>query len=385
MQTIRFGVIGVGNMGSFYARSLHSGAVPRATLAAVADADPARRAAWSGVAAFPDAASLCASGEVDAVIVATPHYDHTVSGVIALEAGLHVLVDKPISVHKADARRLLAAHRDPRQVFAAMFNQRTDGCFLKIKELLDGGALGEVRRVHWIITNWFRSEAYYASSAWRATWSGEGGGVLLNQCPHQLDLLCWLFGSPVNVLARAGFGKYHAIEVEDEVTAFFDYANGATGVLVAGTGEAPGTNRLEIAAENGKLVLEGDVLTWWRNEQPMSVFSRTTTELFAAPAVTKQEWAGLPRGEQHLGVLKNVVAAVLDGEPLIAPAAEGLASVELANAMLLSAWEGREVALPLDAACYEERLREKMAASTVRRRRSGTPAGPVADMTGSFR
>ncbi|HMP74042.1 MAG TPA: Gfo/Idh/MocA family oxidoreductase [Kiritimatiellia bacterium] len=382
-QVVRVGVIGAGNMGSFYARELAGGGVQGAVLAGVCDADPGRLDSWPEVAGFTDAEGLLNSGEVDAVIIATPHYAHTPIGIAALERGLHVLVDKPISVHKADALRLIAAHRDPTQVFAAMFNQRTDGFYWKIKELLDGGAVGEIRRVNWIITNWFRTEAYYASGGWRATWAGEGGGVLLNQCPHQLDMLCWLVGTPVRVQAECRFGRYHEIEVEDDVTALLDFANGATGVFVTSTGEAPGTNRLEIAGEKGKVVFEDDRLTFYENAEPMSEFSRRTTEGFAAPEVTVRTFDGLDHGEQHLGVLRNFVAAIREGERLIAPAAEGLASVELANAMLMSAFEGRAVELPLDAEVYEARLRERIDGSTLVKKTVQTTK--VADMTGSFR
>ena len=379
---LRVAVIGLGNMGSSYANRLAAGEIPGAALAAVCDVQAARHTRWPSVSAWTDASAMFAAGGLDAVIVATPHYSHTDLGIAALENGLHLLVDKPISVHKADAVRLIAAHRNPTQVFAAMFNQRTDGYFLKIKALIDGGALGDLRRVHWIITNWFRSAAYYASSDWRATWAGEGGGVLLNQCPHQLDLLCWLVGVPSAVTAFCHFGKYHDIEVEDEVTAYLEYPGGATGVMVAGTGEAPGTNRLEITGENGKLVLENDRLVFYRNAVPMTEFSRTTPELFAAPKVSVEEFFDLDHGPQHTGILKNFVAAIRDGTPLIAPAAEGLASVELANAMLLSAFDGRRVTFPIDAALYAERLQERIAASAFRK--TVRPASAT-DMGGSFR
>jgi predicted dehydrogenase len=380
---VRIAVMGAGNMGSFYAAKLAEGAVPGAVLAAVCDVDPGRLARWAPVPGFTGAADLFAAGGIDAVVVATPHYDHTTLGIAALQAGLHVLVDKPISVHKADALALLAAHTDPTRVFAAMLNQRTDPYFLKIKELMTDGSLGTLRRVQWTITNWFRTGAYYASGGWRATWAGEGGGVLLNQCPHQLDLLCWLCGMPERVTARAAFGKYHAIEVEDEVTALLEYPGGATGVFIASTGEAPGTNRLELTGENGKLVLEDDRLVFHRNAEAMTEFSRRTTESFAAPPVTVEVLEGLGHGPQHLGVLENFVAAIRGGAPLIAPASEGLASVELANAMLLAAFTGEAVALPLDAVGYAGALAGRVQTSRFVKPAAGPGSGPV-DMKGSF-
>jgi predicted dehydrogenase len=352
---IRLGVIGVGGMGTAHAKSVVD--IPRLRLAAVCDADPARFKFGPGVRTFEDSRDLIRSGEVDAVLIATPHYSHTTVGIDALENGLHVLVEKPISVHKSDCERLLAAHKGREgQVFAAMFNQRTDPFYQKIRGLILGGELGEIRRVNWIITNWFRTAAYYASGGWRATWAGEGGGVLLNQCPHNLDLLQWLFGMPVSVRAFCRFGQYHKIEVEDDVTAYLVFKNGATGVFIASTGEAPGTNRLEIAGERGKLVYENDRLTFTRNEVEMSAFSRAAKGGFVTPEVWNVAIPVSGHGEQHIGILKNFADAILDGAAVIAPAEEGIHSVELANAMLYSTFTGQTVELPLDGAEYERHL-----------------------------
>jgi len=299
-----------------------------------------------------------------------------------LQAGRHVLVEKPIAVHKADAERFLAAYTNEKLVFAAMFNQRTDPFYLKIRELVRNGELGEVRRVNWTITNWFRTEAYYASSEWRATWAGEGGGVLLNQSPHNIDLLQWIFGMPARVRAFCGLGRYHNIEVEDDVTAYFEYPNGATAVFITSTGEAPGTNRLEIAAERGRLVYENDALTFLRNEVPTTEFSRTSAKPFDAPACTEIKFPLQGHGGQHVAVLQNFVDAILDGTPLIAPAPEGLHSVELANAMLYSSLTKQTVELPLDAAAYEQTLKGLIANSRVIQKEVRHPS--VVDFGKSF-
>ena len=373
MDRVRIGIAGLGNMGAAHAAAILAGRVPRLELTAVCDSDPARLARFAAVPGFATPEALLASRTVDAVLVATPHFAHTTIGIAALRAGLHVLVEKPVSVHKADAERLLAAHAGPPQVFAAMFNQRTDPYYRTIRELVQGGGLGEIRRVNWIITDWFRTAAYYASSGWRATWAGEGGGVLLNQCPHNLDLLQWICGQPRRVRAFCRWGRYHDIEVEDDVTAYLEFANGATGVFITSTGEAPGTNRLEITAEGGRVVLENDQLTVRRNRVPMSEFSRTSPELFARPEAVDEILPVAGHGGQHLEILANFTAAILDGAPLVAPAADGLASVELANAMLLSAWLHRTIDLPIDAAQYEKLLRQHIRESTVRK-----PAGPSA-------
>jgi predicted dehydrogenase len=335
------------------------GRAPGLRLVAVSDGDPARLGNEADVKVFAKTSELIRSGEVDALLVATPHYSHTSIGIDALEHGLHLLVEKPVSVHKRDAERLIAAHEARKElVFAAMFNQRTDPFYRKIRALILDGELGEIRRVHWTITDWFRTAAYYASGGWRATWAGEGGGILLNQCPHNLDLLQWMCGMPARVRAFCGFGRYHDIEVEDDVTAYLEFPNGATGVFTA-----PGINRLEIAAEQGLLVYENDQLTFTRNEVAMSEFSRASVQGFAKPAAAVVQYPISGHGEQHVGILRNFAEAILHGAALIAPAEEGMQSVELANAMLYSTFTGKTVELPLDGAAYERHLQGLIATS----------------------
>jgi predicted dehydrogenase len=382
MDQVRMGIVGIGTMGSVHARYLLDGMIERATLAAVADIDPAPMEPYAAVQRFSSGSELIHSGTVDAVLIATPHYFHTTLGIEALQSGLHVLVEKPISVHKADCQRLIAAHTNKKQVFAAMFNQRTDPRFKTIKKMIDDGELGAIQRVNWIITDWFRTETYYASGTWRATWKGEGGGVLLNQCPHNLDLLQWMTGMPVRVRGFCTLGKYHTIEVEDEVTAYLEYANGATGVFVTTTGEAPGTNRLEIAGDRGKLVAEGNKVSFIRNEVATSEFNRTSPERFSKPPSSINEIAVQGRGGQHAEVTQNFVNAILDGAPLIAPAEEGIRSVEMANAMLYSSMIGATVNMPLDSAAYEEFLHGLIRSSTLEKK-AAAQSGPE-DMTKSF-
>jgi predicted dehydrogenase len=363
MKEVRFGILGLGNMGAAHARSLLDGKIPRAVLTAVCDENPQATARFPGLPAFAGGNALIHSGLIDAVLIATPHFSHTTDGIAALEAGLHVLVEKPISVHKVDCERLIAACRPGHQIFAAMFNQRTDPTYAKLRELIQNGELGALRRIQWTVTNWFRSEAYFRSGGWRATWQGEGGGVLLNQCPHNLDLWQWLFGMPDQVRAFATLGRYHEIEVEDDVTAYLQYRDGTTGVFITSTGEAPGTNRLEVAAERGKVVLEDGKFSYTRNEVPTSEFSRTTAESFGRPATWDIAIPIQGNGSQHNGIILNFVEAILDGKPLLAPAVEGIHSVELANAMLLSSFEKETISLPLDGARYEKLLRHRIAES----------------------
>lgn len=365
MATVRLGIIGLGNIGKYHADYLLNGKVHRAELTAVADA-LAPLDSWSarGLKTFTDGQALIRSGDVDAVLIATPHYQHTTLGIAALEAGRHVMVEKPISVHKADAERLLAAHqRHPQPVFAAMFQLRTEPRYLKIRRLIQGGELGALVRVSWIITDWFRTEVYYASGGWRATWKGEGGGVLLNQCPHNLDILQWLCGMPARVRGFCQLGRYHHIEVEDNVTAYLEWASGATGVFITSTGEAPGTNRFELCGTRGKVVLENNRLTFTRNETDMVEFSRDARTGFARPEVWNIDIPFDNAPAQHATLTQNFVDAILDGAPLIAPATEGLNSVELANAALYSSLTNQTVELPLDGAAYERKLEALIAGS----------------------
>ena len=364
MDKVRMGVIGVGGMGSHHANYIRNGEVKRAELAAVCDIDESKLKPFGEVKTFTDSAELIRSGLVDAVLIATPHYFHTTIGIDAMNNGLHLLTEKPIAVHKADAERMIAAHKaNPKLVFSAMFNLRTEPIWKKLKQLIDSGELGELTRVNWIATDWFRTEAYYASGGWRATWSGEGGGILLNQCPHNLDLMQLLFGMPSKIRAFMAFGAKHDIEVEDQVTAYLEYPNGATGAFIVSTGEAPGTNRLEISGERGKVVVEHGKITFTRNEIPMTEFSRTTPHGFGAPPVWHID---VPVGKGaggHKVITQNFVDAILDGTPLIAPAEEGIKSVEMATSMIYSQLKDVTVELPLDSAAYESTLKDLIANS----------------------
>jgi predicted dehydrogenase len=361
MSKVRVGIIGLGNMGKYHADYLLQGKVNRCELTAVASSNPGKLERYPNLKRFDSGEKLIQSGEADAVLIATPHYSHTTLGMAALGAGMHVMVEKPISVHKADCERLIAAAKArPKLVFGAMFQLRTEPRYKKLKQLIDEGELGQIVRVNWIITDWFRTEAYYASGGWRATWKGEGGGALLNQCPHQLDLLQWLVGMPSCVRGFCQFGRYHNIEVEDNVTVFMEYPNGATGVFITSTGEAPGTNRFEIAGDRGRVVLEAGRMIFTRNEVSMRDFSKTAKTGFARPDLWNIEIPVENAPAQHATVMQNFVDAILDGTPLIVPGAEGINSVEMANAALYSTWTKDLVELPLDGADYERALQQRI-------------------------
>jgi len=364
---VRLGIVGLGNIGRYHADYLLQGRVRRCELVAVCSRGKAAER-YPGLKRFTEPEALFRSGEVDAVLIATPHYQHVTLGIAALEAGLHILVEKPIAAHKADAERLIAAAQQrPRQVFAAMFQLRTEPRYQKLRRLITSGELGEIVRVNWINTDWFRPELYFATGGWRATWKGEGGGVLINQCLHNLDMLQWLCGMPARVRGFCQFGRYHDIEVEDNVTAYLEWSNRATGVFLGSTGEAPGTNRLEIAGTRGKAVLEDNRLRFIRNEADMIEFSRTAGSPFAKPEVWNVEIPFTDATLPHAIIVQNFVNAILDGEPLIAPGPEGIHSVELANAVVFSALLDRTLQLPMDGAAWEAKLQELIANSKVRK------------------
>jgi predicted dehydrogenase len=369
-ETIRLAVIGIGNIGR--AHVAHVDALDGAELVAVCDIDRERADSFAQqyhTDAYYSYQDLLQSAVLDGIIVATPHYEHVQMTIDALTQGVNVLVEKPIAVHAKDARKMIDAYEEalkarPDLVFAAMFMQRTYGYWQKIKEMITGGELGQLVRTTWIITNWFRTQYYYDSGGWRATWRGEGGGVLLNQCPHNLDLYQWLVGMPQRVTGFASFGKYHDIEVEDEVTAYLEHPDGMVGHFITTTAESPGTNRLEIVGENGRLVFENDKLTFARNAYSMFKQLRESDQGFAKVDYTEEDVPYEHHGRPGHGlVIANFADAIRQGTPLIAPALEGFNSVALGNAMMLSALESRTVELPIDEDYYEQRLLELVATS----------------------
>ena len=361
MDTCRIGVIGIGNMGSAHARSLREGRVPGMRLTAVCDIKEPRRR-WAaetlpGVKVYDDFTALLDGGEVDGVIIATPHGLHPVIACQAFARGMHVLTEKPAGVSVGQVEEMNAAARASGRVFGIMFNQRTNPLFQRARELVRGGRLGVPKRLVWIITNWYRTQAYYDSGDWRATWSGEGGGVLLNQAPHNLDLWQWICGMPEEVTAFCDVAKYHRIEVEDDATIFTRYANGATGAFMTSTGEYPGTNRLEISGELGKLVLENGAMKWWRLRIPEPQVRFESKESFDAIDMDVEEITSDEPETAHAGILQNFANAILHGEALISPGEDGLSELTLSNAAYLSQWTGnRPIRLPMDEAAFDREL-----------------------------
>lgn len=368
MNKVKLGIIGIGNMGSSHAKNIVEGKTPDIELVAVADRKEDRRN-WAKetlpetVRIFEEGKDLMDSGVCDAVIVAVPHYQHPELTIYGLEHGIHVLCEKPAGVYTRQVREMIEISEKSDQVFAMMFNQRTNCLYRKMYELVHSGELGAIKRVNWIITDWYRTQIYYDSGAWRATWEGEGGGVLLNQCPHQLDLLTWICGVPSKVRAFCHEGKWHEIEVEDDVTAYMEFENGATGVFVTTTGDAPGTNRFEIDLEKGKLVCEDDKLILHRLAVNEREFCRTATEGFAKPECTVEEVETDGKNEQHVGVMNAFADKILGKGELVAPGREGINGLMLSNAMHLSSWTDETVTLPVDEDRFLALLNERRAKS----------------------
>lgn len=367
MDVVRIGVIGIGNMGSGHAKQIAEGKIPEMVLTAVADIKQNRRE-WAKenlpetIKIFDSEDTLLESGEIDAVLIATPHYFHPVIAIKAMKLGLHVLSEKPAGVYTKQVREMNEEADKHDLVFGLMFNQRTNPVYKKLRELVQGGEYGAIKRVNWLITDWYRTQAYYDSGDWRATWDGEGGGVLLNQCPHNLDLLQWICGMPVRVQAFCHEGKWHHIEVEDDVTAYLEYPNGATGVFIASTGDAPGTNRLEIDLERAKLVSENGKLMMYEMNTNEREFCFTATLGYVQPEGKWVEVETPGENTQHNGVLTAFASAILHKTPLIAKGQEGINGLTLSNAMHLSGWLSQMITIPFDEeqfSCELNKRREK--------------------------
>lgn len=375
---IKLGIIGVGNMGSSHIKNYTDSKLPEVEITCVADINPARleyaKEQIPSVVCFSDASSLIESGLCEAVLIATPHYSHPPIAIKALNSGLHVMSEKPAGVYTKQVRELIKeADRHPELTYAIMFNQRTNCVYRKIKELISSGKYGEMKRVSWIITDWYRTQAYYNSGGWRATWAGEGGGVMLNQCPHQLDLWQWLCGMPCKIKAVCHEGKWHDIEVEDDVTIYAEYPNGATGTFITTTGDYPGTNRLEITLDRAKIVCEHDgeknafTIKMCELAENISDNLKNCTEGFAN---IKCEWKDVEtdgKNEQHVGVVNAFAAHLLRGEPLIADGREGINGLTISNAAFLSSWLDKTVEIPFDEELYYEKLQEKIKNSTYKK------------------
>jgi len=376
-QKIRLGIIGFGNMGAGHAQNIKNGDCPDFEITAIADINK-ERLEWAktqnygeNIEYFSDAIELLDSGICDACIISTPHYDHPHLAIECMKRSIHVMAEKPAGVYSKQVREMNEeSQKHPEVVFGMMFNQRTNPVYRKLHELVNSGKYGEIRRTNWIVTTWYRPQAYYNSGGWRATWAGEGGGVLLNQAPHQLDLWQWICGMPDKVTAKLHYGKWHDIEVEDEVTAYVEYPNGATGVFITTTGEVQGTNRFEIQMDKAKFLVENDTLTIWEYDVAENVFTNQNTEIFGSPKVTETVFETSDKSTAHIGVMNAFADRILRGGDLIADGKEGLNSLLISNAMHLSSFLGKEVTLPFDDEVYYEELAKRIKTSKTKEDKS---------------
>ena len=388
MKEVRYGIIGLGNQGSTYIKEFfNKGKVANAKITALCDINPDKIALakeytkGQKIEFFTDYKIMLESGHVDAVMVETPHYSHPEIAQECLNRGIHALVEKPAGVYAKQVKEMNATAGKSHALFGMMFNQRTNCVYRKMREMIADGEIGELQRVVWVITNWYRPQAYYDSSNWRATWCGEGGGVLINQCPHQLDLLQWVVGEmPETVHGFCGYGKWHDIEVEDEVTAYFRYKNGATGVFITTTGEAPGGNRLEISGTRGKLLCENDKIEFYRLSEDINEFSARNEVLFGSPEVEKIDVETDGENPQHLGIINNFTQSILGKEKLFVDGTDGLRGVELMNAIEYSGWHGgAETHVPVNEDEYIAELNKKCVGS-----RTKNVSEKLADTTGTY-
>ena len=386
-EKVKLGIIGIGNQGSTYARRLvRENWVPEIEVAAIADINPARLD-WArenvspDIAYFEDAIAMLDSGLIEACVISIPHYDHPRYAMECFRRGIHVMCEKPAGVYTQQVREMNAeAEKHPGVVFAMMFNQRTNCVYRKMRELVQSGKYGRVRRANWLITNWYRSQYYYDSGDWRATWSGEGGGVLLNQCPHQLDLWQWILGMPKKVQSFMRYGQWHDIEVEDDVTTYMEYEDGHTGVFITSTGDPHGSNRFEVQMDGAQLVCEHDRLYLMELDQLEQDWTKTNTQPFGSVPGKEIEVETDGLNPQHQGVFAAFAGAILRGEPLVAGGAEGINGLTLSNAMHLSAFLGRPVEIPFDEKLYYDELMKRVAVS----RRKAPAKAVFANTEGSY-
>ncbi len=394
MEKIRFGIVGVGNQGYNYFRIFENKGIENGVITALCDLNTFKldrvkekvkdNEEMQNIAYFTDYKEMLDSGLVDAVLVETPHYFHPEIAIECLKRDINVIVDKPAGVYTKQVREMNEVADKSKAHFAVLFNQRTTAVYRKMRELIANGEIGEVQRVTWIITDWFRTQQYYDSGSWRATWEGEGGGVLINQCPHQIDLVQWVVGQmPKKVRGFCKYGKWHDIEVEDDVTAYFEYENGATGIFITTTGEQPGTNRFEVSGTKGKLLCEGEKLFIQRNKIDSREFALDPKNTFGGGANLQpmEEVETDGNNPAHAGIINNFANALLGLEEFFVDGKEGIRGVELMNAIELSGWKGgEEVTIPVNEEEYLTELNKRRATSRLKK----CDDNKVQDTSGTF-
>lgn len=333
--------------------------LPTTQLVGVTDVNAAlaeQRAEELGCPAFPDYPSMLSATRPDVVVIMTPHPFHAEIAIAALEAGCHVLCEKPMAVHVGEADAMIAAAERAGRLLAVSLQFRHRPEIVAAKQIVDAGGLGELQRVD-VLACWTRANRYYQQMPWRGTWKGEGGGVLMNQAPHNLDLACYLAGPPSRVVAWTRT-RLQPIEAEDTAHAMLSWPGGAMGTIHASTAEADTGDRIELLGTGGRLLVTPGHLTYERFSPDLRQHVQETEILWGGPEAQSVP-VDLPPGEaDHAAVYRDLHDAILHGTPLRSDGVQGRLSLELANAITLSSQRDVAVSLPLDRTAYAELLAE---------------------------
>lgn len=367
MNQVRMAVIGTGSMGKKYAQMIAAGSVKDMVLTAVvcrseANIEWAKEKLNQEVQIFPDADTLYAHGDLfDAVMIVTPHKLHPEMVKQGLLAGKHMFCDKPAGVSMKQCEEMARLAREKDLKFAMMFHQRMYGKYLRIKELLEQNEIGVIRRVMMENSRYYRTQYYHKSGSWRSSWTGEGGGALINQGQHILDIWQWLVGMPQSVQAVIPFGKYNDFDVDDEATILMEYPDKRTAVFILTTGEGSWTERLEIVGSKGTILLEEDKLTISRYDQDLTEYGKNAqcnAREQMKETLTVEDYP--KEKEPYEEMLADFADAILTDGSVAVSGLEGLHALELTNAAYLSAFTGKKISLPMDADEYEKELTRRM-------------------------
>jgi len=372
MDKVRYGIIGFGaHAEQCYAEMIiKKKQLENAEVTAITEVNPLRVENVKNnypntITWFNDYIKMLDSGLIDACIVTSPHPFHPEMVIACLKRNIPVMCEKPAATCTKKVFEMIEASKHSKALFGMMFNQRTNCVYRKMKEMIKNGEIGELQRINWIISNWYRPDRYYTIAPNRATWKGEGGGLIINQACHQIDLLQWLIDEmPESINGFLENGAYHDIECDDEFTLYLKYKNGAKGVFTSTTGEFPGVNRLEISGTRGRLTVEGDRLIFNKSSFSSKSFSELAMGPYNRPRQETIEIKTDGENLQHLGIMRNFTNAILGKEELKVPGSEGLKALEIINSAIYSSWhDNMLVKIPVDPEIYYKELNEHIANS----------------------
>ena len=359
-------IVGYGNMGGQYAEKIYNGKIKGLSLYGILCRNqPGQqkiRESMPEVTVFPNEESMFQAREnFDALIITTPHKEHVRVVERAQQAGLHVLCEKPLGVTVEECEAL--SYEDTGTVNAMIFNWRAREVYRQVYEYIHSGKLGRLTQVIWVANFWYRPAYYHHASGWRSSWSGEGGGLLINQCQHLLDMWNWLFGQPCEVSARLGYGCYSDIDVDDKASLFFRHENGMWGTFLSSSGDSPGTNRLEILGEMGKLVVEDNrYFTIYKNEISTTEVSKTSQEMYPKIPYVEERREVEQTESEYTVILQNFIDAMEGREKPLAALCDGRRALENCNAAYLSDWQQKPLQIPCDCKAYDFELQKKIQA-----------------------